>query len=213
METGKRNDTKRLLALTALAALGCGAGGIEVDETRGGGGHGYFDEVELRVAETGAGIATWTLQQGWIDASGEPLDALPAVVVSPTGSLEPLHAGGPPASLSVRMRGSDNLDIEPLDPESATGGNPCGEFSARYFPLDDATSVIAWPNVPAPDADDGPAIFAERADGEVVQLFHCDRLDIYPEQAGSAHLELLLWHVNHADQATDALTVDVLDAR
>ena len=192
-----------MLAWSVVA--GCGSSGLEVDE--GIGAHGSFEGVVLSEADTGTVLADWSLDDGWRDSMGEPLSALPPAVLS-GDALEPLRAGGPPAYLRVHFRSRDELDIAPLE---GAFENPCGEFSARYFPLDDATQVIAWPNLRHPDQQDGPLLFANRADGELVQIFHCNELHIYPERAGIAELEILLWHVNHADQASDALEVQVLE--
>lgn len=194
--------------LAWLVVAGCGDNGLDVTDP--GGGHGSFEGAVLSLADTGTVLADWSIDEGWRDPMGEVLDALPPAVRS-GDALEPLRAGGPPAYLRVHFRSSDMLDIAPLDGGGETLENPCGEFSARYFPVDDATEVIAWPNVPHSDLPSGPALFANRADGELVQIFHCNELHIYPERSGIAELELLLWHVNHADQASDALAVEVLE--
>ncbi len=188
---------------------GCSDGGSDPD-LRTGGGHSNFTTVELALAGTDTVLAVWDIDNGWLTPTDEPLDVLPPSV--PSGdTLEPLRAGGAPTSLDVRMRNEQALEIAPL-PGGPVDGNPCGEFSSRYFPLDDETPVIAWPNISDSAQPGGPGLFAERLDGETVQIFFCDRLDIYPEQAGIANIELHLWHVSHADQASDALPVEVLEA-
>jgi len=196
--------------LAGLFAAGCGDDGLAVDDDRdGGGGHGSFDELEVFEATTNTLLATWTRDTAWLDANGDSLDALPPAVVGEGGVLEPLRAGGPPASLFVGMRGEQtDLDIAAID-TSAAAAPTCGEFSVRYFPRNDATTVIAWPNVAHPDEPGGPAQYALRTDGELVPIYYCDTLDIFPEQTGVANLEMLLWHVNHADQASDPLPVEV----
>ena len=191
-------------------APGCGGSGLDVSD-RGGGGHGSFEGVELSVADSGTVLAVWQIDEGWRDPAGQPLNELPPAVRSSSGrTLEPLRAGGPAALLKINFISEDDLDIAPLLSEEMDSENPCGEFSARYFPLNDSTSVIAWPNIAHPDQVSGSDLYAKRADGDLVQIFNCNQLEIYPEQAGTAQLEIILWHVNHADQASDALAVEVL---
>ncbi len=209
MAMEKRVERWTQIVVAWAFVVGCGSSGLDVNPNRGG-GHKSFDAIELALVDTGETLAEWSLDGGWRVSSGEPLEALPSPVWS-GDTVEPLRAGGPPASLEVRMLSQLSFGIAPLDGGASADVNPCGEFSARYFPIDDETSAIAWPNVPDPaQSGGGPALFAERTDGELVQVFHCNRLDIYPEQAGTAHLEIVLWHVNHADQASDALPVEIL---
>lgn len=198
------------IILVGLLAPGCGGGGLELDDR--GGGHGSFEGVELSLADTGTLLAEWSIDQGWRDPSGDSLDSLPPAVRSGSSDeLVTLRVGGPAAFLRVSFVSQEALDIAPLSGRDANSERQCGEFSARYFPLDDSTPVIAWPNIPHPEQSEGSSLFAKRADGELVQIFHCNRLDIYPEQAGIAQLEIVLWHVNHGDQAADALAVEVLE--
>lgn len=208
MEHNRKLKSLLSIMLAWLVVAGCGSSGLDVTDQ--GGGHGSFEGAVLSLADTGTVLADWSIDDGWRDSTGEPLSELPPAVRS-GDALEPLRAGGPPAYLQVQFRSRDTLDIAPLEAGDTALQNPCGEFSARYFPLDDATEVIAWPNVRHPDQPDGPLLFANRSDGELVQIFHCNELHIYPERAGRAELELLLWHVNHADQASDALAVQVLE--
>jgi hypothetical protein len=160
-------------------------------------------------------LAVWHDGEGWEDAGGEPITQLPDPVdVEGAGGLQPLRAGGTRASLSVVFYEPDGTTVEmgTLSRDDATGARECTAYNVRYYPLDNDTNIIAWPNMRHPDDATGPFQFAERATGEVVAIYHCDHIYIYPEQAGSAQVEFRLWHVDHSDLETDPITVSVLPA-
>lgn len=204
---------RSLAYLTVLFVMGPGCADDSLTVDPGDGGHGKFDEVLVSEWNTGTPLATWTADRGWRDADDEVVDQLPPAVAGDGDLLEPLRAGGAPASLRIDMR-SEQQSVD-LSAATAPGGGSlaptCGEFSVRYFPLDDDTNVVAWPNQPPESSPEAPAQYAQRQTGDVVAIFHCDRVDVFPEEAGLARLEFLLWHVNHADQASDALTVSVVE--
>jgi hypothetical protein len=176
-----------------------------------GHGHESLDRVELSTRGPASElIAVWIDGEGWTDGAGAPIGELPPAV-DLGGGLEPLVAGGGFASLGVRFFNSDGEEIplatEQQDPQ--TMERQCSEYHARYAPIDDDTDVIAWPNVNHPDSPGGSFQFASRSDGELVGIFHCDHVDIYPENAGTVEVEFLLFHGDHADDRTNLLTVRV----
>ena len=157
-------------------------------------------------------IAVWIDGEGWEDADGNAISELPDPVdVEGSDGLQPLAAGGTRASLTVRFveRDGTEIDMGTLSRDPDTGSRQCTPFNARYFPLDNNTNIIAWPNMRHPDEPDGPFQFAQRANGDIVGIFHCDHIYFYPEQEGSVAIEFHLWHVDHSDMNTDPITVVV----
>jgi hypothetical protein len=157
-------------------------------------------------------IAVWIDGEGWQDADGNSISTLPDPVdVEGTDGLQPLAAGGTRASLTVAFFDPDGtqLDMGTISQDPDTGARQCTEYSARYYPLDNNTNIVAWPNMRHPDDPDGPFQFAQRANGDVVGIYHCDHIHIYPEQEGSVDIEFRLWHVDHADMWTDPIAVTV----
>ena len=160
-------------------------------------------------------LAVWHDGEGWEDADGNAITQLPNPVdVEGGNGLQPLQAGGTRASLSVVFYEADGTAIEmgTLSRDDATGARECTEYNARYYPLDNDTNIIAWPNIRHPDDATGPFQFAERANGQLIAIFHCDHIHIYPEQAGTAEIEFRLWHVDHSDMETDPISVVVEEA-
>lgn len=175
--------------------------------TNGDDGHAEGERAEVRVS--GTLLAVWTGQDGWEDADGESLTELPDPVAS-GGSLVPLAAGGEAAELTVRfIEDGEPLQMTTISEDQATGERTCSEYSTRYFPTDDETTGIAWPNIGHPDSSSGEEQFARRADAQLVQLFRCDHVRIYPETEGTVEVEFHLWHLNHSDVSTDPLRIRV----
>jgi hypothetical protein len=179
-------------------------------------GHGHDHEALERVelttrGEASALVAVWTDGAGWTDAGGGAIDELPDPVDVAGEGLMPLAAGGQHASLAVRFfnHDGDEIPVGTLAQDPATGERDCSEYHARYAPIEDETDVIAWPNIRHPDSGAGSFQFALRSDGDLVGIFHCDHVDIYPESPGTVEIEVLLFHLEHADDRTNRLTVRV----
>ncbi len=198
------------IAVILVASLGWMGCGDDDDNGDNGGEHADLDGgVEVLDAE-GQLLAQWDRDEGWRDEGEEMIDELPVE----------LEAGGEPVELEVVMYdrlGAIEMDVESVLDEE-TGELECGEWSNRYFPVDAdlETDVIAWPGetgaMAHPDSQLGaeaPNHFAERSGGEVVQLFGCDRVWIYPEEAGELDMEFHLWHLDHSDGGTRPITLVV----
>ena len=157
-------------------------------------------------------LARWDGNDGWQDAEGNSISALPTPVQTEDGSLHEFTADGPRASLTVEFYNRDGELIE-MGTESRdddTRERECTEFSARYFPIDNETDILAWGLIQHPDADaDGSFQFVERANGDVAGIFHCDHVHIYPEVEGQEDIEFVLWHFDHGDDQTDPITINV----
>ncbi|MCG8554664.1 MAG: hypothetical protein MJD61_05150 [Proteobacteria bacterium] len=129
---------------------------------------------------------------------------------SGVGTLR-LHLADGPRTLQVKYFDTrKELDLSPAGPDSPAGTPQCGEFSARYYPFDDETTAITWPNVPHSEEPDGQALYGVQEEGAMVRMFECDRVTLYPERAGTVALAFVLWHVNHADQETERLTIEIV---
>ncbi len=157
-------------------------------------------------------IAQWTGQTGWTDANGQALSELVNVRQEGDGSIVPLVAGGPNASLTARFFEPNGEEVTMTTRER--GPEPlrertCSEYEARYFPTNNNTNVIAWPNVRHPDSPNGPFHWADIGGGDYRGIFHCDHLHIYPSTAGTVDLEFSLWHIDHSDGLTDPLRVRI----
>lgn len=192
--------------------IACGEG-VESNGPRNMGGHGHFARIELHtIAPSTKLLAAWSEDRSWETPEGQAITALPPPM-GPNGTrVNHLQAGGPPLVLETRYFDDSDapFDMAPVSADTAQMGPECPEFSARYYPLNDTTPVVAWPNVPHPQEADGASLFAKRASNEVVPVFGCNRVEIYPEEAGQVELAFVLWHVNHADQETDMLRIVVV---
>lgn len=202
-----------ITAIVALSLIGCDSNSNPTapDDDHDH-GHLHGDRVELRTRGAArALLAVWTGDAGWTDGNGTALAELPAPLDVEGEGLLPLQAGGRNASLTVRYFLPDGSEVEmsTLSRDDDTRERQCSVYSARYYPTDDETGIIAWPNIRHPDAPDGAFQFARRANGDLVGLFHCDHIHIYPEAEGAVDLEFVLWHVDHADGHTDPITVRV----
>ena len=204
-----------LVTAVVIALAGCGEG-PEANDNNDEISHGLLSGIELETRGTPETVvATWDTEDGWHNEDGDSIDELPDSVQVDSGDIFPLEEGGQNASLTVRYIDSDGdeFDMDTVSRDDDTGERECTEYSTRYFPTEDdsETDVIAWPNITHPDNDDrrAPAQFAETTDGDIVGLFHCDHIHIYPEEAGTVDIEFLLWHIDHSDDASDPLTVRV----
>lgn len=211
----------RLSALTVVIALtaslvACGDDNGDDNDENNDNGHVDASGMELETRGPASElIAQWNFDDGWTDAEGNEIDELPNPVDREgADGLEPLEAGGQRASLTLRVfdRNGDEINMDTLSRDDDTDERECTEYSARYYPVDDETDIIAWPNIQHPDSEmggDAPFKFAETQDEEIVGIFHCDHVYIYPENDGTVDLEFMLWHINHHDDLSDPLTVVV----
>ncbi len=168
-------------------------------------------EIQTRGVES-AVIGVWRDGEGWTDDEGNPIDELEAPVEVEGEGLTPLRAGGPQASLTVTFFGRDGepVEMETLERDDETRERVCSGFSARFLPTDaDDALALAWPNMRHPDSEAGPFQFSRRHTGELVGIFHCDHIHLYPEREGELDIEFHLWHVDHSDDRTDPITVRV----
>ncbi len=166
-------------------------------------------EIETR-GEAGALLARWT-PDGWEDADGDSITELPTPVDVEGEGLQPFTAFGARASLTVRFIDPDGNEIEmsTVSRDEDSRERECSVFSARYYPTDDNTSVLAWPNVAHPDGPNGTAQFVELSDGSFAGIYHCDHIHIYPKEEGTVDVEFVLWHIDHSDDVSDPLTIRV----
>ena len=198
-----------ILPLAALVALaGCDSS-TDLDDDD----HHDLGRVEIQTRGAASQvIAVWTGSAGWTDEQGNAIAELPNPRDVEGAGLLPLRVGESNASLTVRIFGANNQEIQigTLDrgPEPVRA-RTCTEDEARYAPTQQTTNVIAWPNMRHPDAPDGPFHFATRGDGSVVGIFHCDHVHFYAENAGTVDVRFLLWHGDHSDGATDPIRVRV----
>jgi len=214
------SSRSQVIALALITALLIALGGCgddpEANDNNDEATHGLLSGIELETRGTPeTTVAVWDVEDGWQDEDGDSIDELPNSVQVDSGDIFPLEEGGQNASLTVRYIDSDGdeYEMDTVSRDDDTGERECTEFSTRYVPTeaDSETDVIAWPNITHPDNDDrrAPAQFAETTDGDIVGLFHCDHIHLYPEEAGSVDIEFLLWHIDHSDDASDPLTVTV----
>jgi len=197
------------LPLLLLALVACDSSPTNGDDNDD---HPEAARVELQTrGAASAVLAVWTDGEGWTDADGNGITELPNPVDVEGEGLLPMQARGGHASLSVRFFFPDGSEVEmgTISRDDVTGERQCTPSSARYAPTDLNTNIIAWPNMRHPDSPDGPFQFAERGNGDVVGIFHCDHIYFYPEEAGTVDVEFLLWHIDHADEVTDPLTIRV----
>lgn len=157
-------------------------------------------------------IAQWTGQTGWTDANGQALSELVNARQEGDGSIVPLVAGGPNSSLTARffLPNGEEISMSTLErgPEPLRE-RTCSEYEGRYFPTNNNTNVIAWPNQRHPDSPTGPFHWADIGGGEFRAIFHCDHIHIYGLNAGTVDLEFSLWHIDHSDGLTDPLRVRI----
>jgi hypothetical protein len=199
-----------LIAVLLLGLTACDGSPTGNDEDEPP--HSEAARVELHTrGAASALLAVWVDGEGWRDGAGSPITELPPSVDVEGEGLLPLRAGDRNASLTVRFFEPDGSEVEmgTLSRDDVTRERECTEFEARYFPLDDNTDVIAWPNMRHPDSPTGAFQFARRADDSLVGIFHCDHIHIYPERAGTADVEFHLWHVDHSDGSTGPIRVRV----
>ncbi len=197
------------LPLLLLALVACDSSPTNGDDHDD---HPEASRVEIQTrGAASALLAVWTDGEGWADADGTSITELPNSVDVEGEGLLPLQARGANASLTVRFFFPDGSEVEmgTISRDDVTRERQCTESSVRYAPTDVNTNIIAWPNMRHPDSPDGPFQFAERSNGDVVGIFHCDHIHFYPEEAGTVDVEMLLWHNDHADEVTDPITIRV----
>lgn len=107
-------------------------------------------------------------------------------------ALPLLEEGGERAVWTVRMFAEDG------DEFTLEEG---GEYEAQYAIEDGGQDVIYFD-------DDGEV----EVDGEEVELFHGDHIYVYPQNAGTTRIRILLWHDDHAEDDTDFIDLTVEEA-
>lgn len=172
-------------------------------------------ELETR-GEAEQIVGVWTPEDGWTDEDGNPIDQLQGPMED-GADLAPLRAGGPNASLTVRVFDEDGNDIEIETADrpdietlfaGATSERTCesafGEVGAE-FNVVNGEEKIAWPPTEHPDGF-GDAQFAFGKDGSYPAIFHCDHIHFYPEEAGTFEVEIMT-----ADEqvVTDPIEVEI----
>jgi hypothetical protein len=206
--TFPRKGVLTALPLAALVALaGCDSS-TDLDN-----GHSDFSRVEIQTrGQASAMLAVWTSANGWQSPTGGAITELPNPRDEEGVGLIPLRAGGPHASLTVRFFDNDGDQIQ-IATASRDADPPrertCTEDEARFVPVNPNTNVIAWPNIRNPASPNGPFHWAQRSDGSIVGMFHCDHLYLIPENAGTVDIEFHLWHIDHSDGKTDPIRVRV----
>jgi len=211
----RRRNPFRTAAFLAVPALMLGLAACDSDPT--GIDDDDDDHVEAARVElhtrgaAGALLAVWTDGEGWADGNGNAITELPNSVDVEGEGLRPLRAGGRNASLTVRFFEPDGSEVEmaTLSRDDVTRARQCTEYETRYYPLDDNTNVLAWPNIRHPDDPTGPFQFARRANNDLVGIYHCDHIHLYGEAEGTVDIEFRLWHIDHSDMETDPIRVRV----
>jgi len=198
--SGLRTGMMALSAAAMLVLGGCD-NPADLDDD-----HSDLGRVEIQTrGAANAVIGVWTPATGWTDANGNAISQIAAPRDVEGQGLQPLIAGGANASLTVRyfLPGGQLIPMGTVDrgPEPARA-RTCTEDEARYFPTNDNTNVIAWPNIRHPQAPTGPFHYVTLPNGTTPGIFHCDHVHIYPRQAGTVDLEFRLWHVDHSDGST-----------
>jgi hypothetical protein len=172
----------RLAAFIILPAMMVLAGCNRHDDH----GHDEMQRVEIldRSQTERPVIATWVRGQGW-----------------DRQSLVTLAEGGQRISLGVRAFNGDGEQFEFGTLERHDDGTrTCTEYNMRYaLAAGQPENVIRRP--------DNRGIVT--VNGEQVAVFHCDHLYLYPQSAGATQIRFVLWHVDHADDATDPIGVTV----
>jgi len=177
----------RLLALLVLPGLLLFAACDRHDHDD----HAQMDRViiETRGTTSPQTVAEWRRGEGWLQES------LPTLTVGD----EENNFGR--ASWTVRIfEGGQELEMATI--ENPGGGQPrvCTESSARY-------AVIQTDNVLYDPGEDGLV----NVGGEQRNTFHCDHIHLYPQSAGTAEIEIVLWHVDHSDGRTGPIPITVVE--
>jgi len=68
--------------------------------------------------------------------------------------------------------------------------------------------VTPWPNVPHPDGQFGDALYAERTNGDLLPIFHCDHIHIYPEAEGSVGLIMQAWDAESGAAVAESTPIE-----
>lgn len=178
------------LSLTGLIALGLAAllilpacSSNRIDD------HPELDRVIIETRGTAAPqtIAEWNRGAGW------NVNALPTLTIGDASN----NFGR--ASWTVRMwEGGEELEMTTVSNPGGDQPRVCSEESARY-------SVTQSNNVLYNPGETGLVTVA----GEVRNTFHCDHIHVYPASAGTAQLDFVLWHADHADGRTQPISITV----
>jgi hypothetical protein len=180
--TTTMNMRIRLAAFIILPAMMVLAGCNRADD------HGHDEMYRVQIVDRGQTeqpvIATWVRGQGW-----------------DRQSLLTLTEGGNRASIGVRVFAEDGDQLEMgTVQQNEDGTRVCTEDSIRYaLVAGQPTNVVRQP--------DNRGVVT--VDGAQIATFHCDHLYLYPQSAGTTQIRFILWHVDHADDATDPIGVTV----
>ncbi len=141
-------------------------------------------------------LGYWTEGRGWRDADGNAIERIEAPRDVEGQGLQPLTAFGPNASLTLRYFDAAGRQVDFGTAERQADGprdRRCTPLSARFRPVDTETTVTPWPTQPHPDGQFGDPLFAELSGGDLVAIFHCDHIHIYPEAEGTVELIMQAW--------------------
>ena len=174
--------------------------------------HGEAGQVQIFFRGDDDPVAIWSDELGWTDADNNSIDRLENPVRTDDGERQPLRAGGPSASFDVKINDGQGTtydffteDTEPITDDLEQ--RFCSEFAGR-FAIANAEGMrdrVAFPPQVHPDAIDDPQNdqFAERENGDWVQIYGCDHVNIFPEEEGEIDVAFLLWHIDHSDGRTE----------
>lgn len=214
-----RKESSRFRRNTLLFALPAVIFGLTACDSSTDVDDQHYDFSRVEIESRGIPrtlLAVWEGGTGWKDGAGNSIQELPNLRQEGDGSFHPLRVGGPNASLTLRFydlagelipTATTARDADP--PRDRT----CTEEEGRYAPIQNNTNVIAWPPQRHPDSPNGPFHWTQRPNGDVIAIFHCDHIHIYPETAGTVDLAFVLWHGDHADGETDPIRLRVNPAQ
>ncbi len=167
-------------------------------------------ELQTR-GDASALLGFWTESQGWRDVTGAALERIEAPRDVEGQGLQPLTAFGANASLTLRYFDATGRQVDFGTAErqaEAPRDRLCTPVSGRFRPVDPATTVTPWPNVPHPDGQFGDALYAERTNGDLLPIFHCDHIHIYPEAEGSVGLIMQAWDAESGAAVAESTPIE-----